>query len=161
MKRLIVSCFGLGWLPIAPGTWGSLPPTIIFALLCYFAASETSISIAMAVLALAGSIVCVKFANPSITATGKKDPGEVVADEFAGQALTFLVVTLLAKPIPANAIWVASVLGFLVFRVLDILKPWPIRRFEDLHGGVGVMADDIAAGVIGAIGLNVVRVALF
>ncbi|HEW78778.1 MAG TPA: phosphatidylglycerophosphatase A, partial [Phycisphaerales bacterium] len=62
MKRLLASCFGLGRLPIAPGTWGSLPPTIVFVLLCYLGLSAGSISIVMAGLALVGSVVCVKFA---------------------------------------------------------------------------------------------------
>ena len=95
MKRLLASCFGLGWLPVAPGTWGSLPPTLAFALMCLLSTSAVIVSIVMAVLALAGSVLCVKFAPASITATGKTDPGEVVADEFAGQAVTFLTIPFL------------------------------------------------------------------
>ncbi|HEW78780.1 MAG TPA: hypothetical protein ENH34_02280 [Phycisphaerales bacterium] len=70
MKRLLASCFGLGRLPIAPGTWGSLPPAIVFVLLCYLGLSAGSISIVMAGLALVGSVVCVKFAPAAIAATG-------------------------------------------------------------------------------------------
>jgi len=84
MGRLLASCFGLGRLPLAPGTWGSLPAAIIFGLMWHFHASGILISIVMAALALAGSIVCVRFAPVVIRATGKGDPGEVVADELAG-----------------------------------------------------------------------------
>jgi phosphatidylglycerophosphatase A len=62
MKRLLASCFGLGRLPLAPGTWGSLPTAIIFGLMWQLHAYGISISIAMAALALAGSIVCMRFA---------------------------------------------------------------------------------------------------
>ncbi len=78
MKRLLTSCFGLGRLPVAPGTWASLPVAIVFGLMCQLHASGISISIVMAVLALAGSIICVRFAPAAIAATGKNDPGEVV-----------------------------------------------------------------------------------
>ena len=153
MKRLFTSCFGLGWLPIAPGTWGSLPPAVIFALMCYLGAAPISILIVMGVLILAGCFVCVKFATASIEATGRKDPGEVVADEFAGQAVTFL--PLLATPISVKEIMIVTILGFLLFRFFDIFKPWPIRKLEKLPKGWGILADDLLAGVYALIILNI------
>jgi len=154
MKRLLTSCFGLGWLPLAPGTWGSLPPTIIFALMCHLGISTLLISAVLAALALAGSVVCVKFAPAIVAATGKTDPREVVADEFAGQALTFLLVTAVADPLGAcGPVWVTAAGGFLFFRFFDIVKAWPIRKFEKLPEGWGVLADDLMAGVYAAIGL--------
>ncbi len=147
MRRLLASCFGLGWLPAAPGTWGSLPPTIIFVLMSHLGTSALLISIVMASLALAGSVVCVKFAPAIIAATGKTDPREIVADEFAGQALTFLFVAVA----PISNIWLTGLLGFLLFRFFDILKPWPIRKFEKLPKGWGILADDLLAGVYAAI----------
>ena len=154
MKRLVTSCFGLGRLPLAPGTWGSLPPAIIFALMWYFHASGILISIVMAVLALAGSVICVKFAPAAIAATGRTDPREVVADEFAGQAVTFLAIPfLITAAISTKQIWAAAVLGFLLFRLFDIVKPWPIRKLEKLPKGWGVLADDLLAGVYASIAL--------
>jgi len=149
MRRLLVSCFGLGWLPVAPGTWGSLPPAMLFALMCYLGSAAAAISITMAVLALAGSVVCIKFAPFVIAATDETDPREVVADEFAGQAITFLFITA----VPISNIWVAGLLGFLLFRFFDILKPWPIRKFEKLPKGWGILADDLMAGVYAGIAL--------
>lgn len=151
MKRLLASCFGLGRLPVAPGTWGSLPPMIVFALMCHFGAPAVSISIVMAVLVLAGSVVCVKCAPALIAATGETDPREVVADEFAGQAITFIPIGAAL----AGQSWAAAALGFILFRFFDIVKPWPIRKLEKLPGGWGVLADDLLAGVYAGVALLV------
>ena len=156
MKRLLASCFGLGRLPVAPGTWGSLPPAAVFAVMWHFGASAGLISVIMAALTLAGSAVCVICAPVVIRATGKADPRAVVADEFAGQALTFLAIPFLATAtISTKQIWLTAVLGFLLFRLFDIVKPWPIRKAEKLPEGWGVLADDLLAGVNAALVLLV------
>jgi len=156
MKRLLASCFGLGRLPVAPGTWGSLPPAAVFALLYYFGVPAVLISIVMAALALAGAVVCVKFAPAVIVATGKADPREVVADEFAGQAITFLAIPFLVMDtVSTSQIWTTAVLGFLLFRLFDVAKPWPIRKLEKLPEGWGVLLDDLLAGVYAAIVLQI------
>jgi undecaprenyl-diphosphatase len=149
MKRLLASCFGLGWLPLAPGTWGSLPPVLLFALMCYFGSAAATISITMIVSALVGSVICITFAPAIIAATNKTDPREIVADEFSGQAFTFLFIAA----IPISNILVTGLLGFLLFRFFDILKPWPIRKFEKLPGGWGILADDLIAGVFAGVAL--------
>jgi phosphatidylglycerophosphatase A len=97
----------------------------------------------MLVLTLAGSIVCVGCAPAVIALTGKSDPREVVADEFAGQALTFIAI----GAVPTGRIWVVGLLGFVLFRLFDIVKPWPIRKLEKLPAGWGILADDLMAGV--------------
>ncbi len=136
---------------MAPGTWGSLPPTIVFALMCYFGASAVLVSIVMAGLVLIGCVLCIKFAPASVAATGKADPPEVVADEFAGQAVTFLAVSFFLLPAPNRQIWIIAGAGFLLFRFFDILKPWPIRKVEKLPQSWGILADDLLAGVYAAI----------
>ena len=152
MKRALTSCFGLGWLPLCPGTWGSLPPAVIFALMCHFGVSAGLISITMAVLVVAGSVICVQYAPSIIAATGKADPAEVVADELAGQAVTFLAVPFfITADISTRQILITTVLGFLLFRIFDIVKPWPIRKLEKLPAGWGVLTDDLLAGVFAAI----------
>jgi len=157
MKRLLASCFGLGRLPLAPGTWGSLPVAIVFGLMSQMQAPAVIISIVMAALTLAGSIICVRFAPAAIAATGKNDPGEVVADELAGQAVTFLAVPLLSPEILSiRQIWIITAGGFLLFRLFDIAKPCPIRRLEKLPEGWGVLADDLLAGVYAAIVLQII-----
>ena len=151
MRRLAASCFGLGWLPVAPGTWGSLPPAIVFGLMCYLRAPSVVTSIVMAALALIGSVVCVKCASDVIAATGKTDPGEVVADEFAGQAVTFIAI----GTAPTGQVVAIVVLGFLLFRFFDIVKPFPIYRIQKLPKGWGILADDLLAGVYAAIVLQI------
>jgi phosphatidylglycerophosphatase A len=111
----------------------------------------------MAALALAGSFICVKFAPAVIAATGQTDPREVVADELAGQAVTFLPVSFLAVDAATpGRIWIITALGFGLFRLFDIVKPWPIRKLEKLPKGWGVLADDLLAGVYAAIVLLVI-----
>ena len=148
MKRMLTSCFGLGRLPLAPGTWGSLPPVIIFGLISFFGASPALITNVMAALALAGGVVCVQFAPAAIAATGKNDPREVVADEFAGQAVVFLFSPFLAMgQATGRQILVTAFIGFVLFRLFDISKPWPIRKLEKYPAGWGILADDLLAGV--------------
>ncbi len=154
MKRLLTSCFGLGRLPVAPGTWGSLPPAVIFSLCCQFRAPALSVSILMAILAAVGSVICVALAPAAIAATGKDDPREVVADELAGQAVTFLAVPLaIAETFTTGQIWMIAGVGLVLFRLFDITKPWPIRKLEKLPQGWGILADDLLAGVCAAISL--------
>lgn len=145
MKNMLTSCFGLGKLPIAPGTWGSLPPVVLYQALGYlYPAANLYV---MAGLVVVFSWICIQFSPAVIRQTGKPDPREVVADEVAGQALTMLVIVLLH---PVN-ICNTTVLGFALFRLFDITKPWPIRKLEKLPLGWGILADDLAAGVYAAV----------
>jgi phosphatidylglycerophosphatase A len=155
MKRLLTSCFGLGWLPVAPGSWGSLPSAIIFALACYFGGSAAILISLMVALIAAGSFVCVKFSYVAVAATGNKDPNEVVADEIAGQALTFLAMPLLMADVSGYQIVSIVALGYFLFRLFDTVKPWPSHRLEEIHGGWGILADDLMAGVYAGIALFV------
>ena len=153
MKRLLTSCFGLGWLPVAPGSWGSLPSAIIFGLACYFGGSATVTVLLMIALIIAGSFVCVKFSHVAIAATGNEDPNEVVADEVAGQALTFLAMPLLMANVSGGQIVSIVALGYFLFRLFDTVKPWPSYRLEELPDGWGILADDLMAGVYAGIAL--------
>jgi len=153
---MLTSCFGLGRLPVAPGTWGSIPPAVVFGLLCQFGAPGVLVSIVMALFVVAGSVVCIKCAPAAISATGKSDPGEVVADEVAGQAVTLLSVPLaMTAEFTVGQIWAVAGMGFLIFRILDIAKPQPIRKLEKLPQGWGILADDLLAGVFGAVILHI------
>jgi len=153
MKRLLTSCFGLGWLPVAPGSWGSLPSAIIFGLVYYFGGSGVLAASLMVALIAAGSVVCVKFSHVAVAATGNEDPNEVVADEIAGQALTFLAMPLLMADVSGGQIVSIVALGYFLFRLFDTVKPWPSYRLEELPAGWGILADDIMAGVYAGIAL--------
>ncbi|MCH8216611.1 MAG: phosphatidylglycerophosphatase A, partial [Planctomycetes bacterium] len=136
MKGLITSCFGLGWLPIAPGTWGSLPPALLFALMGGMGCAPISLQIAMVILVVLGSVTCVAWSPSAIARTGKKDPGEVVMDEVAGQALCFLVLLMIpAVALSARQMVIAGGAGFFLFRIFDVFKVWPGKRLERLRDG--------------------------
>ena len=111
----------------------------------------------MVALAFAGSVICVKFAPAAIASTGKTDPREVVADELVGQAVTFLAIPFFIPVIlTTGQICIITAGGFLLFRLFDIVKPWPIRKLEKLPKGWGILADDLMAGVFAAIVLLIV-----
>jgi phosphatidylglycerophosphatase A len=82
--------------------------------------------------------------------SGRKDPGKVVVDEVAGQLIALFPLTLFAR-------WstVAVILSFILFRFFDIVKPYPANRLQELHGGVGIMFDDLVAGVYGAVVVSI------
>ncbi len=130
---ILATGFGTGYGPIAPGTWGSLPG-LAFA----FGLDRWAGGWAVLGGALFFAVAGVWAAGRAEMLLGEKDPGRVVVDEIAGQmvALLFLPMTV---PI--------LVIAFFVFRVLDVFKPWPARRLEDLPGGSGIMADDLMVGL--------------
>jgi phosphatidylglycerophosphatase A len=143
MKRLalfVATTGGAGFSPIAPGTAGSAVGVVVF----WFTRSWP-LAWQIALIA-AVSIVGTWAADLAARHFNREDPGQVVIDEVAGQ-----LVTLVAT----GAGLYGTVLGFFVFRVLDIVKPWPANRFERLPGGVGIMADDLMAGVYGNIVLQI------
>ncbi|GMV27676.1 MAG: hypothetical protein AMXMBFR58_37070 [Phycisphaerae bacterium] len=140
---------GLGHFRPFPGTWGSLPPVILAGALITLGAGPQGIpwvyNAALAITALVFSVVCVTQGDRAELAWGK-DPSPVVADEVAGQSI---VLTLLPLPAHANALQTIAVLGlaFLLFRVLDIVKPWPARQIQRVPGGWGILLDDLVAGL--------------
>ena len=138
MPRLglfVATCGYLGYVPIAPGTFGSA-----LGLGVFFAVRETAsvpVEIAAIVILFAVGVWSGTVAEHHF---GGIDPGPVVIDEVVGMLITlaFIPVTL-----------AGAIVGFLVFRVLDVVKPWPSARFEKLPGGLGVMADDGMAAIYG------------
>jgi phosphatidylglycerophosphatase A len=147
MKRLLTSCFGLGLLPGAPGTFGSVPPVVVYMVLSYLDISLTAIFAVMLLFAITSSIVCVLCAPDIIKSHQKSDPQEIVAADFAGQSLTFLGIVFVST----SNICLTAALGFLFFRLFDIIKPWPIRKLEKLPQGWGILADDLLAGIYAAV----------
>ncbi len=147
MKRLFTSCFGLGLLPLCPGTWGSLPPVVMFGLLAKLGIRPDWITTIMVVWLLAASVICLAFAPAVIAKIGREDPGEVVIDELAGQCIVFVPAAMLTE---LNPLLVAG-LGFVFFRLFDIVKPFPIKKLEKLPAGLGILADDLLAGIYAAV----------
>jgi phosphatidylglycerophosphatase A len=128
----VATGLGSGYSPVAPGTAGSLVGLLLFLPL---ASRAWPVQLAAAVaVTLLGALAGGRLA----TLVARKDPGLVVVDEVAGQWITLIGLPL--TPVIAIA-------GFLLFRVMDIVKPWPARDLERLPGGWGIMADDVAAGI--------------
>jgi phosphatidylglycerophosphatase A len=132
LASVVATGLGSGHSPFAPGTAGSAVGLLLFWPLRDLAWpwQLAAVAILSLVVALAAGRVAGKL--------GLEDPGLVVVDEVAGQWLT-----LVALPFTP----VTALVGFLAFRAMDIVKPWPARDLERLHGGWGIMADDLAAGV--------------
>ena len=137
---LAIATFGVGYLPLIPGTFGSMVGVAIFMLLVQSVALQL---LFIAVIVVLG--VWAAFRTEKLL--GRKDPGIVVADEVAGQ-----MIALLPLPFLVDGPWLVWVIvSFNLFRLFDIFKPYPARRFEALPGGFGIMADDLVAGIYGAI----------
>jgi len=139
LSRVIATAFGSGYSPVAPGTAGSAVGVLLFWPLAS-APWPWQVAAAAAVF-----LVGVAASSRLARAIGVEDPGVVVVDEVAGQWIT--LVGLPFTPAVAFA-------GFVLFRLMDVVKPWPARDLERLHGGWGIMADDVAAGVLAHLALR-------
>jgi phosphatidylglycerophosphatase A len=148
---LAVTTFGVGYLPLAPGTWGSMVGVGIYLLFAWIEASfrlpqmtESQLSAwlhAFNLLIFLGFCLLGIWAATRATKLFRhKDPSQAVVDEVIGQLLTFLFI-------PFTFSWKMILAGFLLFRLFDIWKPYPIDSLQNLPAGIGVCADDILAGV--------------
>lgn len=131
--------FGAGLGKPGPGTWGAAAAVLLWALIGHFTPLSYQLPVIVA-LAVLATVVGIPAATLEARGCGRKDPSHVVIDEVAGQ-----LVTLFGAPIA----WAPMLIGFLLFRFFDILKPWPIRRLEKLPEGTGIVVDDLGAGVYG------------
>lgn len=147
MNRLAVALstwFGCGYWPWGPGTAGSLAAVLIAAALhTWLGANRITIAALLLIFLLPGIWASTRTARLWQT----EDPGKVVVDEVLGQWLTLLGASTLN--------WKTFTAGFLLFRLFDIWKPWPIRRLENLPEGTGIVVDDLGAGLYGAIVLAI------
>ena len=142
--KLVATWFGCGYAPAGPGTAGSLAALAIAWLLVRYADWQPLWFVALVLVATAPAIWA---AGVTARALNLKDPGVVVVDEVLGQWLA------LAGARPLN---VKSWLGaFILFRLFDIWKPVPVRNLEKIPGGVGIVADDLMAGLYAALVLSV------
>ena len=161
LSFFLATAGGAGYLPAAPGTWGSLVGVLLYSWLAHIPAKLLAsydgpavreilpsglMIITGIVLAIIGVIVSTRVARFA----GRKDPQFVVIDEVSGQFLAYLLALA-----PLN--WKYLLLGFILFRGFDTWKPFPVRQAESLPGGWGIMADDWMAGIYAAIGIWIAR----
>ena len=134
----VATVFGLGYAPVAPGTFGSAAGLLLWWLLpASNAVRGGAILVLFAIGSWGGNIAEHHF--------GRTDPGQVVIDEVMG-----MLITLFLNPVG----WLGAIAGFFLFRLFDVIKPYPANRLEQLHGGVGVMADDGMAAVYANLALR-------
>jgi phosphatidylglycerophosphatase A len=160
---LALTTFGVGYIPGAPGTYGSAIGVAIYV--CAVKAfgslrygpqvtfSETLVAAVHAAILIALALFCllgIWASNRSVELLGNSDPSEAVVDEVMGQLIVFLFI-------PFTASWVLIAAGFFLFRLFDIWKPYPIDDLQHLKGGLGICADDIVAGMYAGICLAVVN----
>lgn len=159
---LAVATCGVGYIPLAPGTWGSLVGILAFLGLRWFTIQLANSLPAQGPLLLISqqrflalelltillvTLLGIWAASQAESLLGRKDPGKVVVDEVVGQMIALLPVSMfLVWPWKA---WL--IISFILFRFFDIVKPYPARRLEALHGGLGIMADDVVAGAYAAV----------
>jgi phosphatidylglycerophosphatase A len=137
----LATCGYVGYAPLAPGTFGSAAGLAVFALVRTSGSHLVELG-AIVVLFAAG----VWSATVAEDHFGGVDPGPVVLDEVVGMLITLALL-------PVNL--AGAIVGFLIFRVLDVVKPWPSGRFERLPGGLGVMADDGMAAIYGNVAMRI------
>ncbi len=132
--------FGSGAAPFAPGTFGTLAAIPIYLLL------QDLSWYSYLLVVIVGFVWGVSLCGRTAADIGVHDHSGIVWDEFIGYLLTMFMA-------PTGWLWV--VVGFLLFRVFDILKPWPINRLDrEVHGGLGIMLDDVLAGIFACAGLH-------
>lgn len=164
---LAIATCGVGYLPLAPGTFGSLLGIGIYLLIHsyslqfvnrFFAADSFAryqplpIIIAVELVVIAAiTLLGTWAAMQTEQLSGRKDPGKVVIDEVAGQLIALLPLVPGTDPG-----WVSITIAFVLFRFFDIVKPYPARRLEGLESGLGIMADDIVAGAFAAVGTAII-----
>lgn len=147
MATLLATGFGSGLLPKAPGTWGSLLAVGLGEGLFQVAGL-----VGVAGLAGVSVLVGVPVSGRVAALRGRKDPGEIVVDEIAGQAIALACLhAALSAGVAGTLRWGLVLLAFALFRAFDIAKPGPIDRLQSLPGGWGVMADDLVAGAFAGI----------
>jgi phosphatidylglycerophosphatase A len=139
MAFVLATGFGSGYSPFAPGTAGSA-----VGLLFVWGMSYLSLPGQLAAVLIV-TVLSMIAADIVARSTGLKDPGLIVADEIAG-----MMVTMIAIPLSATSL----VLGFILFRMMDVVKPPPARQFENFKGGIGIVADDLMAGVYAHLALR-------
>ena len=134
---LTATFFGIGWLRPGPGSWGSAATVILWAAIAYMLPSPLRTPVAIGI-ALLVTLIGIPAATQVARASGMKDPQFVVIDEVAGQ-----LIALIAVPLA----WKTFLVGFILFRAFDIVKPPPVRQLERLPEGTGIVLDDVAAGL--------------
>ena len=147
ISEWIATCFKVGYLPFAPGTWGS-----VFAILLWWVLLKDLNTYIFGAIIIIFLLIGIVVSNIIIDQSGDHDPSYIIIDELVGQWLALFLI-------PDGFFNIA--ISFILFRFFDIIKPWPIRLIEKLPKGLGVMSDDLTAGLITLILIQIINIYLF
>ena len=147
ISEWIASCFKVGYLPLAPGTWGS-----IFAILLWWVFLKDLSAFIFCIIIVFLFFTGIVVSNTIINNNQDNDPSYVIIDELVGQWIALLII-------PDG--YYNILIVFVLFRFFDIIKPWPIRYFEQLPKGLGVMSDDVVAGLFTFILTQIINIYIF
>ena len=147
---LAIATCGVGYMPVAPGTFGSLVGVAIFWALTRAAAGGVLVVVAI----LAFTFTGIWAGTRTEALAGRKDPGKIVVDEVAGQLIALFPLVFVTWGLTTVMV------SFILFRFFDIVKPYPANRLQDLKGGAGVMCDDLVAGAYAALIVSIILGAL-
>ena len=147
ISEWIATCFKVGYLPFAPGTWGS-----VFAILLWWVLLKDLNTYIFGAIIIIFLLIGIVVSNIIIDQSGDHDPSYIIIDELVGQWLALFLI-------PDGFFNIA--ISFILFRFFDIIKPWPIRLIEKLPKGLGVMSDDLTAGFITLVLIQVINIYLF
>ncbi len=142
ISKIIATFFGSGFFPIAPGTAASFLTVLVYLFWIHGFAGPVQAGI-IVILFFAGSLAATRYSRE----LDQTDPGRIVIDETCGQ----LIALFLCPPS-----WKAIAAGFILFRIFDIIKPYPINKLEKFPRGWGIMADDVGAGLAAGIVLRLI-----
>jgi phosphatidylglycerophosphatase A len=148
-QKALASLFFIGYIPGMPGTLGSLAATAVIGFIYWKAPAFLSpqyLHYHWLILACLVALSIILSSKPK-EIFGDSDPKQVIIDEFAGQCITFFMISIS---------WPSLLLGFALFRFFDIIKPFPIYKMEEIEGGVGVTMDDVMAGFFANLSLTAI-----
>lgn len=145
--KIFLTALGAGYSPFAPGTCGAIIACVVLWLLEIYGISSTTTTPIIYIGIIIITMIIGIIATNALESEWGKDPSKVVIDEVVGMWITMLFVPLT---------WLNLLIGFVLFRFFDIVKPFGIRKIEKLPSGVGVMADDMLAGIFANICLLII-----
>jgi len=156
---IIATGFGAGFIPLGPGTWGSIVGLLIaYGLIEIFGSDALSLQNILIAASLVSAALGLWASDRAEKVFDRKDASQIVVDEVCGQIISFVFIApYLVRICPqwrCPGLYLWMVVGFALFRVFDMFKPYPINRLQDLSGGVGVMMDDALAGIYAAVILS-------
>ncbi len=155
---LVATGLGVGFIPFGPGTWGSaLGLLMVYGAVEKYGSNVLLLQNLIIALSIVTAAIGIWAGTRAEKILDRKDAGQVVIDEVCGQVMSFAFLAPYLARLGSHWRW-WMVVGFVLFRLFDMFKPYPINKLQDLQGGFGVMMDDVLAGVYAAAALSLLLI---